>query len=53
MLGKIKPDLQQNLFKNGLTDLINLGYPLIKLANEIAWDKKARCKIKANLNKSS
>jgi IS5 family transposase len=39
MLGKIKPDLQQNLFKTRLTDLINLGHPLVKLAKEISWDK--------------
>lgn len=39
MLGKIKPDNQQNLFKTRLTDLINLGHPLVKLANEVSWDK--------------
>lgn len=39
MLGKIKPDNQQNLFKTRLTDLINLGHPLVKLADEISWDK--------------
>ena len=39
MLGKIKPDLQQNLFKTRLTDLINPGHPLVKLADEIPWDK--------------
>lgn len=39
MLGKIKPDFQQNLFKTRLTDLINLGHPLVKLAQEISWDK--------------
>jgi IS5 family transposase len=39
MLGKIKPDLQQNLFKTRLTDLINLGHPLVKLSQEISWDK--------------
>ena len=39
MLGKIKPDLQQNLFKTRLTDLIKLGHPLVKLADEIAWIK--------------
>lgn len=39
MLGKIKPDLQQNLFKTRLTDLINLGHPLVKLAQELSWDK--------------
>lgn len=39
MLGKIKPDNQQNLFKTRLTDLINLSHPLVKLADEISWDK--------------
>lgn len=39
MLGKIKPDLQQNLFKTRLTELINLGHPLVKLTDEISWDK--------------
>lgn len=39
MLGKIEPDLQQILFKTRLTDLINLGHPLVKLANVFAWDK--------------
>jgi IS5 family transposase len=39
MLGKIKPDSQQNLFKTRLTDLINLGHPLVKLAAEVSWDK--------------
>jgi transposase, IS5 family len=39
MLGKIKPDYQQNLFKTRLTDLINLGHPLAKLAQEINWSK--------------
>lgn len=39
MLGKIKSDLQQNLFKTRLTELINLGHPLVKLAQEISWDK--------------
>jgi transposase, IS5 family len=39
MLGKIKPDLQQNLFKTRLTELINLGHPLVKLAGEVSWDK--------------
>ena len=32
MLGKIKPDSKRNLFKTRLTDLINLGHPLVKLA---------------------
>jgi len=39
MLGKIKPDLQQNLFKTRLTDQIHLGHPVVKLADEIAWAK--------------
>ena len=39
MLGKIKPDFQQNLFKTRLTELINLEHPLVKLAQEISWDK--------------
>ena len=38
MLGKIKPNNQQNLFKTRLTDLINLRHPLVKLANELSWD---------------
>ncbi|WP_288376846.1 IS5 family transposase [uncultured Chryseobacterium sp.] len=39
MLGKIQPDLQQNLFKTRLTELINMEHPLVKLAQEISWDK--------------
>jgi transposase, IS5 family len=39
MLGKIKSDFQQNLFKTRLTDLINLGHPLVKLTQEIHWSK--------------
>jgi IS5 family transposase len=39
MLGKLKPDAQQNLFKTRLTDLINLEHPFVKLANEVSWDK--------------
>jgi transposase, IS5 family len=39
MLGKIKSDSQQNLFKTRLTELINLGHPLVKLANEVSWDR--------------
>jgi IS5 family transposase len=39
MLGKIKPNFQQNLFQTRLTDLINLEHPLVKLAGEISWDK--------------
>ncbi len=39
MLGKLKEDFQQNLFKTRLTDLINLGHPLVKLAGEVSWDK--------------
>ena len=38
MLGKLKPDFQQNLFQTRLTDLINLNHPLVKLAKEISWD---------------
>jgi IS5 family transposase len=37
MLGKIKPDFQQNLFKTRLTDFINLSHPLVLLANEMNW----------------
>ncbi|WP_165796548.1 Tn3 family transposase, partial [Chryseobacterium sp. HMWF001] len=39
ILGKIKQDLQQNLFKTRLTELINMEHPLVKLAHEISWDK--------------
>ena len=39
MLGKIKLDFQQNLFQTRLTDLINLGHPLVKLAQELDWNK--------------
>jgi IS5 family transposase len=39
MLGKIKPNLQQNLFQTRLTDLINLSHPLVKLADELDWLK--------------
>jgi transposase, IS5 family len=39
MLGKIKPNFQQNLFQTRLTDLINLGHPLVKLATELDWSK--------------
>lgn len=39
MLGKINPDVQQNLFKTRLTELINMEHPLVKLAQEISWDK--------------
>ena len=39
MLGKIKSNDQQDLFKTRLMDLINLGHPLVKLANEFSWDK--------------
>ena len=38
MLGKIKVDFQQNLFKMRLTDFIDLAHPLVKLAGEISWD---------------
>jgi len=39
MLGKIKPNFQQNLFQTRLTDLINLRHPLVKLAEELDWSK--------------
>ena len=39
MLGKINTDLQQNLFKTRLTELINMGHPIVKLARELSWDK--------------
>ena len=39
MLGKIREDLQQNLFKTRLTVLINMEHLLVKLAGEISWDK--------------
>ncbi|WP_326983188.1 hypothetical protein VUJ46_01170 [Chryseobacterium sp. MYb264] len=39
MLGKIREDLQQNLFKTRLTELINMEHPVVKLAGEISWDK--------------
>ena len=39
MLGKIKTNNQQDLFKTRLTDLINLAHPLVKLAEEFSWDK--------------
>ncbi|MBE4947325.1 hypothetical protein [Chryseobacterium culicis] len=39
MLGKIRRDLQQNLFKTKLTEIINTEHPLVKLAGEISWDK--------------
>lgn len=39
MLGKITQDLQQNLFKTRLTELINMEHPLVKLAGEISWEK--------------
>jgi IS5 family transposase len=39
MLGKLKPDLQQNLFKIRLTAFINMEHPLVKLAHEISWEK--------------
>ena len=38
MLGKIKADFQQNLFKIRLTDFIDQAHPLVKLAGEILWD---------------
>jgi len=39
MLGKLKPNFQQNLFQTRLTDLINLVHPLVKLAHELDWNK--------------
>ena len=39
MLGKIKPNFQQNLFQTRLTELINLGHPLVILAQELDWSK--------------
>ena len=39
VLGKLKHDIQQNLFQTRLTDLINLGHPLVKLAQEVDWLK--------------
>ena len=39
MLGKIRENLQQNLFKTRLTELINMEHPLVRLAHEISWDK--------------
>lgn len=38
MLGKTKQDLQQNLFKTRLTELINMEHPLVQLAHELDWD---------------
>jgi IS5 family transposase len=39
MLGKIKPNFQQNLSQTRLLDLINLEHPLVKLAGELDWSK--------------
>lgn len=39
MLGKIKPNYQQHLFQTRLTELINLEHPLVKLAQQIDWEK--------------
>jgi transposase, IS5 family len=39
MLGKIKRDLQQNLFQTRLIELINLAHPLVKLSGELDWSK--------------
>ena len=39
MLGKIKPDFQQNLFLTRLSDLINLRHPLVILSEQIDWQK--------------
>jgi hypothetical protein len=35
MQGKIKPIIQQNLFKIRLTELLNFAHPLLKLADEV------------------
>ena len=37
MLGKIKVEIQQNLFKTRLVGLVNPGHPLVKLSGEISW----------------
>lgn len=39
MLGKIKPDFQQNLFLTRLSDLVNLQHPLVLLSRELDWGK--------------
>lgn len=39
MLGKIKPESQQHLFQTRLTELLNLAHPLVKLSQELPWDK--------------
>ena len=39
MLGKIKPDFQQNLFQTRLLELINMRHPLVILTQEIDWQK--------------
>jgi transposase, IS5 family len=39
MLGKLKPNFQQNLFQTRLTELINLKHALVKLALELDWSK--------------
>ncbi len=39
MLGKIKPDFQQNFFLTRLTDLINMQHPLVILSKELDWEK--------------
>lgn len=39
MLGKLKHDLQQNLFKTRLSDFINLNHELVHLSKLINWNK--------------
>ena len=39
MLGKIKPNQQQKASQIKLTDSINLAHPLVKLAQELDWNK--------------
>jgi transposase, IS5 family len=39
MLGKLKPDFQQNLFQTRLSELVNLAHPLVKLSQEMDWAK--------------
>ena len=42
MLGKIRHDFQQNLFKTRLTELLNLEHPLVKLSQEIAASNRKK-----------
>ena len=39
MLGEIKPNQQQKASQIRPTDLINLAHPLVKLAQELDWNK--------------